>query len=136
MSRKAFGFHGNRNKYNARKTEIDGIKFDSLAEGEMYQLLKRDPEVRHIDCHVPVTLPGGVRLNIDFIVHKFGHMAKTTRLEQNGEITHFHDWQIEAIEVKGKATPDFKTKRKLFDQFHPLAPLKVYRKTGKRWESI
>lgn len=103
-----------KNKFNAVKKVIDGITFESLAEAEMYQLIK--PDYDHVDCHVPVSLPGGLRLNIDFIGWK-----GTTG---------------EAIEVKGKLCDSFVRMRKLFDAFHPLAPLKVYRKNGNGWDCI
>lgn len=43
-----------RNKYNAKKTTIDGIKFDSLLEGRRYQYLKvleQAGEIRNLTCH-------------------------------------------------------------------------------------
>lgn len=104
-------------KYHAKKTSLDGFKFDSLAEADMYQILKLDPEVLHIDVHPKLSLTSGVTLKVDFLVWK-----------ENGT--------AEAIEVKGFETEDFKNKRKLFDQFHPLAPLKVFRKTRAGWEAI
>ena len=104
-------------KYHAVRTELDGIKFDSKAELEMYRLLKSDPKNHHIDVHPKVTLPGGIKLSVDFLVWK-------------------KDGSAEAVEVKGFSTQDFKTKRKLFDQFHPLAPLKVLKLNRSRWEAM
>lgn len=109
------------NKYNAKKVNQDGITFDSKAEHEMYQLLKADRDTLHIDCHVPVTLPGGLRFNIDFVVYK-----KTEN----------DTGRIEAIEVKGHPTQDFKRMLKLFNETHPLAPLQVFRKVGSRWINL
>jgi len=97
-----------RNKFNAVATKVDGIRFDSLAEAAYYEALKLDPEVTHIDCHVPVTLTGGLRLSVDFIV-----------------------WRLkvpEAVEIKGKETNEFKRMRKLFDAVHPLAPMLVLKR--------
>ena len=104
------------NKYNAKKCEYNGIQFDSLMEKEYYEILMADDRVFHIDCHVPVTLPGGLRLNIDFIAW-YGVVPK-------------------AVEVKGKATSDFKRMRKLFDNTHPLAPLEVWTKSNGVWKTI
>lgn len=42
------------NKYRAKRCQIDGIKFDSLAEGRRYSLLKLMQENGHIsdlECH-------------------------------------------------------------------------------------
>ncbi len=115
------------NKYHAISVTIDGIRFDSKSEAEMYQLLKADVATLHIDCHVPVTLPGGLRFSIDFLVWK-----KTVSVGETGEeVGH-----VEAIEVKGFATQDFKRMRKLFDETHPLSPLIVFKKSGGRWENI
>lgn len=106
-----------KNKFNAKKTKIDGIIFDSMAEAEFYCYLKNQKGVLHIDCHLPVTLPGGVRFSVDFIVW-WPHKAP------------------EAFEVKGFITQSFGIQRRLFDSFHPLAPLKVIRKIKNKWENI
>lgn len=111
-----------QNKYNAKKEVVDGIKFDSGAEAEFYRRLKQDPEVIHVDCHVPVTLPGGLRLNVDFMVYRKAAQEETVR--------------VEAIEVKGKPDAGFVRMRKLFDECHPLGPMQVYRKSRSKWESI
>jgi hypothetical protein len=118
---KALGNRESRPKFNARRCEMDGIKFDSLAEREFYALLKADKGVLHVDVHPTLTLPGGVRYKVDFVAYLRDEEG------QQGVI---------AYEVKGAMTPDFRIKRKLFDQFHPLAPLKVYRKRGKAWVEI
>lgn len=102
-----------KNKFNAKRCSQDGINFDSLAERDWYNEIKKDPELIHIDTHVFVTLPGGVRWKVDFIAY-------------------FKEKTI-VYEVKGKQSTDFKNKRKLFDQFHPLAPVQVWGKRGKQW---
>lgn len=107
-----------KNKFHAVKETIDGITFDSKAEAEFYQLLKSDRVTQHIDCHVPVTLQGGVRFKVDFIRWHY----------PEGE-----GLKGEAIEVKGKETSDFRIKRNLFDSCHPLAPLQVFRKERGKW---
>lgn len=89
---------------------------------EMFKLLKADQDTDHIDVHVPVTLPGGIRLNVDFIVWKKFNSTKSN--------------VPEAIEVKGFSTIDFNRMRKLFDAFHPLSPLRVFRKKGGKWENL
>lgn len=120
MSVKEFKSLKKGNKYGAKKCEAEGIKFDSLAEREYYLLLKADQDVKHIDVHPTVTLHGGIRYKPDFIVwYGFG-----------GDV-----WQ-EAVEVKGAAKAEFRRLRKLFDSSHPLAPLKVVRKTRTGWEWI
>lgn len=60
-----------RHKYNAKKTELDGIKFDSKKEASYYtklKLLQRAGEVVFFLRQVPFHLPGGVRFVCDFQV--------------------------------------------------------------------
>jgi hypothetical protein len=110
-----------RKRIEAKRTTIDGINFDSLTEGDFFRYLKLNPEVVHIDCHVPVTLPGGIRLNVDFIVY-----YKTSEGDY-----------IQAIEIKGFVKEDFKRLRQLFDETHPLGPMLVLKKDGKKgWIEI
>jgi hypothetical protein len=43
-----------RNKYNARKVTIDGIEFDSKAEGRRYMFLKSEQQagrISDLQCH-------------------------------------------------------------------------------------
>lgn len=117
MSLQEFRALKKKSKYNAVRCEVDGIKFDSRAEGEFYKLLKSISEVKHIDVHPTVTLPGGIRYKPDFMVY-------------------LHDNRIAFYEVKGAVSQDFRRMRKLFDASHPMGPLQVWRKAGKRWEKI
>lgn len=118
-----------KSKYNAKKCSIDGISFDSLAEGDFYRLLIADELTSHVDCHVALTLPGGVRYKIDFLLWKKSYCNIHDKNDSCVTVP-------EAIEIKGMSTESFKIKRKLFDAFHPLKPLNVYKRVGKRWESI
>ena len=106
-----------RHKYNAQKTKVNGHTFDSKAESEYFGLLKlkiRAGEIKYIDVHPVVSLPGGIRWKLDFFIY-------------------YPDGKIEAIDIKGFETQVFKMKQKLFNQFHPLAPLKVITKKGGSW---
>ncbi|NIT04066.1 DUF1064 domain-containing protein, partial [Candidatus Saccharibacteria bacterium] len=42
-----------RHKYNAKATWVDGIRFDSRAEAEFYQLFKAD--IKELQCKVYLT---------------------------------------------------------------------------------
>ena len=63
---------------SSKKTYIDGIKFDSLAEGEYYKILKdllKDNKIQSMENQVRFTLPdmdGGKRFSytVDFIATK------------------------------------------------------------------
>ncbi len=118
--REIMSVHWNRHKYNAKPTEIDGLRFDSKAEAEYYQLLKRDlgmERIAYLEVKPAYRLPGNVTYTPDFTVYR-------------------PDGSVEVIEVKGVVTEAFRMKRKLFDSHHPLSPLTVVRKRGKTWERI
>ena len=104
-------------KYGSQKIQEDGFTFGSKIEHEYYQLLKlqqRAGLIKHIDVHPTVTLSGGIRWKLDFMVYH--------GIVNNGK--------IELIDVKGFETEGFRIKRKLFDAAHPLAPLIVVKKKG------
>ena len=61
---------GHKQKYRNRKTETDGITFDSRHEAECWQRLKAETEAgQHIQLlrHVAFRLPGGVKYIADFV---------------------------------------------------------------------
>lgn len=104
---------------------VDGIRFPSIGESELYLFNKARPEVVHIDAHVPCTMMIGegdkrevIRYNIDQVVWVNDHESIRPRPE--------------AHEFKGIETPDFKLKMQIFNAVHPLAPLKVFKKSGKK----
>ena len=111
-----------KNKFHAVRTVRHGISFDSIGEADYYDYLKLDASILHIDVHVPVTLLGGVRLNVDFFVYR-----KTDK-EGLGI--------LEVHEFKGRVLPEFVRLRKIFDEVHPLSPLKVISKKGKHFIEI
>jgi|WetSurMetagenome_2_1015567.scaffolds.fasta_scaffold01555_5 hypothetical protein len=108
-----------KNKYNAVKTEVDGILFDSKAEAARYLELKdllskqeilsfeRQPEFELI----PSFTKNGkkiraIKYRADFIVY---HNNGTVIVE----------------DVKGMITDIFKIKRKMFDYTYPELTLVV-----------
>lgn len=51
-------------KYHNRKTEINGIKFDSMAEGRRYQellILERAHKIKNLECQPKYLLRDGFR---------------------------------------------------------------------------
>lgn len=59
-----------RQKYHNRKTEIDGMRFDSNHEAQCYQDLMLRVKAGEIKCicrQVPFDLPGGIRYIADFV---------------------------------------------------------------------
>ena len=94
-----------RHKFNAKKVEFDGIRFDSTLEGDYYLHLVKLKAAGHILQflrQVPFHLPGNVRYVVDFM-----------EMWANGALV-FSD-------VKGIETPEFKIKRKLVeDLYRPI----------------
>ena len=61
---------GRKQKYRNRKTETDGITFDSRHEAECWQRLKAETEAGqhiHLLRQVAFRLPGGVKYIADFV---------------------------------------------------------------------
>ncbi|MBL4853080.1 MAG: DUF1064 domain-containing protein [Robiginitomaculum sp.] len=96
-----------RHKYNAVRTEIDGIKFDSKKEAAYYvqlKILKRSGAVVQFLRQVPFHLPGGVKYVCDF--------------------QEFHsDGSVHFVDVKGMLTPEFKAKKKMVENLY--APIVI-----------
>lgn len=64
------------NKYNAKRTLIDGIWFDSKLEAGRYRELKAlqgAGDVAWFICQVPFRLPGGIIYRADFLVVWHSH---------------------------------------------------------------
>lgn len=82
-------------KFKAVRTEVDGIKFDSIMESDFYRWLTSRPDTGKIECHPSITLLPTIKWKLDFLV--------------NGQ------W----YDVKGCETPEFKLKAKLWALFGP-----------------
>lgn len=93
-----------RHKYNAIKTEIDGIRFDSKKEARYYQDLQlrvRAGEVVFFLRQVPFHLPGGVTYRIDF--------------------QEFHaDGTVHFVDAKGMKTQMYIAKKKMVEATYPI----------------
>lgn len=104
------------NKYRNRKTEIDGIVFDSLKEARRYHelcLLQRAGEIRDLSMQVEFELipkqkgEQACKYKADFVYH----MADT------GEMV--------VEDVKGKRTREYIIKRKLMLWRHGIKIVEV-----------
>lgn len=93
-----------RHKFNAVKTELDGINFDSKKEAKYYIELKlriKSGEVIFFLRQVPFDLPGKVKYRIDF--------------------QEFHsDGTVHFIDVKGKKTDMYIAKKKMVEALYPI----------------
>lgn len=93
-----------RAKYNAKPTVVDGIRFDSKREASYYSKLKLEQEggkVLFFLRQVPLHLPGGTKLVIDFLEF---HTDGTARF----------------VDVKGVVTDVFKIKKREVEAFYPI----------------
>jgi hypothetical protein len=91
-------------KYHAQPVVIDGMRFPSTAEGKFYRYLKTQIAigiVKYFLRQVPIHLPGGVKLVIDYLV-----------FYTNGVVRY--------IDVKGVETEMFKAKKKLVEALYPV----------------
>ena len=97
------------NKYNARKTTVYGITFDSKREAEYYLLLrekKRLGEIKSIDLQPTYTLLEGFRDNQ-------GKPQKPITYTPDF-LVEYDNGRREVIEVKGVRTRDYLLRKKLF----------------------
>jgi len=91
-------------KFNAVRTEVDGIKFPSKKESKYYEELKlrqKAGEVVFFLRQTPFHLPGNVKYVVDFTVF-------------------LADGTIEFIDVKGVITDIFKLKCKQVEDLYPI----------------
>ena len=115
-------------KYNNKKVEVLGYKFDSKIESEYFLYLLKRQELGEIACFEmqvpfvllePYALRGrkirGINYIADFVVY-------------------YHDKAREGIDIKGFETSDFKLKKKLFEYKYEI-PLKLitYSKIDGGW---
>jgi len=93
-----------RHKFNAVRTEYDGIKFDSKKEGKYYLELKNKVRAGIVLFYlrqVPFQLPGSTTYRIDFM--------------------EFHaDGTVHFIDVKGMQTKEFILKKKIVEALYPV----------------
>jgi len=98
-------------KYRNRKVTIDGITFDSIAEGERYKVLRFRQEIGDI-AHLRVHRP--------FLLWKFDAISgKEKKTMYEADFTYLNKQGVFIVEdVKGKTavfTPEFTLKKVLFE---------------------
>ena len=98
-----------KHKYNAKKTVVDGIKFDSLSEAKYYQMLKRQMElggIKNFSRQVKFELQGKYK-------HPYsGKIVRSINLIIDFVVT-YNDDRTELVDVKGMMTDVFKIKAKM-----------------------
>ncbi|QAT48565.1 DUF1064 domain-containing protein [Caproiciproducens sp. NJN-50] len=97
-------------KYNAVKTTVDGITFDSKAEAKRYTELKlmlRTGQIKSFNRQPSFILSGGIRYRPDFIV--------------------WDGSRVWVEDVKGMETAAFKVKAAEFREKYPYFELRIVR---------
>lgn len=100
-----------QSKYRNKKTEIDGIVFDSKVEAEYY-------------CHLKLLQKGYTRPSTGVKVRPIFYVVDFIVYENNGEKIY--------VDVKGMKTDVFRLKQKMFE-YKFKKQLKTVKKRGKKW---
>jgi len=93
-----------KHKYHAQPTVNDGIRFDSKKEARYYTELKLQKKaglVLFFLRQVPLHLPGGTKLVVDFLVF-------------------YTDGSCRFIDVKGVRTAVYKLKKREVEHHYPI----------------
>lgn len=101
------------NKYGAKKTTVDDIKFDSRLEAKFYEHLcsLRDAKlIKGFEMQVRYEV-------IPAYVSPTGKKIRKTEYVADFDVHHLNG-DIETVDVKGVETDVFKIKRKLFEKIY------------------
>ena len=113
-------------KYGAKKVTIDGITFDSKAEGRYYehlQKLKKTGVVEDFEMQKVFTL-------LDRFAHPHtGRIVRAVTYRADFEV-YYTDGRVEVVDIKGFMTPEFRIKAKMF-MFRYQVPLLVVKYDSK-----
>jgi len=101
------------NKYHAKSTIIDGIKFDSMAESNQYlelKMLEQAGEISDLTLQPKFT-----------VLDAFEHEGKLMRgINYTPDFMYFdHNGMQTVVEVKGMETRDYLLRKKLFLSRYP-----------------
>ena len=117
-------------RYYHKKTEVDGITFDSQTEAEYYEYLKYNKDVVKFEMQEEFILQNKFLL-IDGKRIDEGHKDFKKLQKANPGCTiqaikyvadfvvHYSDGRVQVIDVKGQKTADFKLKEKMFNYMYP-----------------
>lgn len=98
-----------RNKYNAKKTVVDGIEFDSIREADRYcelKLLEKAKEIRDLELQPRFLLQDKFKDKMGTTHRKIEYVADFMYIDKD-------DKKI-VEDVKGMMTGVYKLKKKLF----------------------
>ena len=126
-------------KIKHKKTEVDGIVFDSKMESRYYEKLKADKAAGKIlDFELQpqfilqekfIVVDGQTILGNDPEFNKIKRKTKAPTVQAIKYISDFKvtypDGRIEIVDTKGQETADFKIKKKMFAYRYPNLTLRV-----------
>lgn len=105
-----------KSKYNAEKTWIDGICFDSKLEGNFYLKLKQLLQAKEI---------AGFARQCRFVLNE-GAGKENRAIEYVADfIVLYKNGNFEIIDTKGIETKEFSMKKKMFISKYPSLELKI-----------
>ena len=99
-----------RSKYNARKTVVDGITFDSKKEARRYadlKILEKAGEISHLQLQPKFRLLDGFKHNGETI-RPINYFADFSYIDTEGNEV------VEDVKSKATKTPVYSIKKKLF----------------------
>lgn len=108
-----------RHKYNAQKTEVDGITFDSKKEAKEYQNLKL---LERVGAIADLQLQPAFELQAAY-VDNGGKKVKAIRYV--ADFAYTQEGRRIVVDVKGMQTPVFKLKAKTFRERFPELQLVI-----------
>ena len=103
------------NKYRAKKTEVDGIVFDSKKEARRYQELKlfeKAGVISDLQTQVKFVLIPAQRINGKVVERECSYVADFVYLDEAGKKV--------VEDTKGVKTKDYIIKRKLMSWVHGI----------------
>ena len=106
------------NKYNARKTEIDGYTFDSKKECQRYKdlrLLEFAGEITDLTIHPKFVLQSGF----------MWHDKKIQPITYSADFMYQEDGNTIVEDVKGIQTQLFRVKAKMFKKLYPELDFRI-----------
>ena len=112
-------------KYNATKTEVDGIKFDSKAEARRYQTLKEmeeNGEITDLTTQPKFELQTSYTNGTGQKIRSIAYVADFSYVDKNGQRV------IEDVKSEATKTQVYRVKKKLFEKiYHPITIKEVQR---------
>lgn len=114
-------------KYNAKKTEVDGIKFDSKAEADFYgylKYLKKSKMISSVERQKRIVILPSYEIE--------GRKVRAVHYIADFVITYI-DGEVEYVDVKGYETDIFKLKKKMFESMYGTS-LRKARKVKGEWK--